>query len=298
MTHRRHLVGVGFLLAAEVLSGCSRASNSPPEEHEKASAAGEAPAATADPSAVTAQPNITHRKIVRQGELELVVASPGRTQTAIERLAEQHGGYVVSAARNTENGLDVRVTVIVRVPQAELTPTIAELKHLGRGTGSERITSDDVTDEFVDLVARAASQRQLEQQYLEILKRAVTVKDAMDVQKELAEVRTEIERMQGRQQLLEKESAFSTLTVHLSSDAPSLAISPTTFGETIRRAWCDAVSLSSDIVSAGIHLAAFLVPVLLLVLLPSLLALWSALRISRAVALRRQRQRDSLLAAL
>ncbi len=46
------------------------------------------------------------------------------------------------------------------------------------------------------------------------------VKDAVEVQKELADVHTEIERMQGRQQLLDKKSAFSRLTVHLSSAVP------------------------------------------------------------------------------
>ena len=300
MTHKRHLVGTGLLLAAAVLSGCSRAAEAPPATHERAVLAGGALAAAADPKPASANPNITSRKIIRQAELELIVASPGSAQTALERLAELHGGYVVSAVRDTENGSaeEAHVTVTVRVPQAELTTTIAELKRMGRGTGSERITSDDVTDEYVDLVARTASQKQLEQQYLEILKRAVTVKDAMDVQKELAEVRTEIERMQGRQQLLDKESAFSTLTVHLSCVAPTLAISPATFSDTIRRAWTDAVSLSADMVSGGIRLLAVLVPVLLLIVLPSGLSLWGALRVVRAFATRRQRQRAAVLAAV
>ncbi|HEX3854573.1 MAG TPA: DUF4349 domain-containing protein [Polyangiaceae bacterium] len=180
-----------MLIAAGAATGCSRASEAAPpaaESRAVGSVAALATTSAADPGAPAS--NAT-RKIVRQAELELEVAAPGTAQTASERLAEQHGGYVVSAARDTDTGsaIDVRVTLVVRVPQAELTETIAELKRMGRGTGSERITSDDVTDEYVDLVARTASQKQLEQQYLEILKRAVTVKDAMEVQKELADVR-------------------------------------------------------------------------------------------------------------
>jgi len=257
---------------------------------ERSPSVGAAPAlaASASPAAKTGS---TTRKIVRQAELELEVAAPGTTQTAIERLAEQHGGYVVSAARDTDTGsaVNVRVTLVVRVPQAELTATIAELKRMGRGTGSERITSDDVTDEYVDLVARAASQKQLEEQYLEILKRAVTVKDAMEVQKELADVRTEIERMQGRQQLLDKESAFSTLTVHLSTAVPQIAVSASDFGSTARRAWSDSVSFSMDLITGGIRLLGFLIPLTFLVGLPGGISLWLMLKIARTLSARRRR---------
>ncbi|HEY1535228.1 MAG TPA: DUF4349 domain-containing protein, partial [Polyangiaceae bacterium] len=153
-------LGLGVLIAAGAATGCSRASEAAPASAVSPSVgAALALAASASPAA---QAGVTTRKIIRQAELELEVAAPGSTQTAIERLAEQHGGYVVSAARDTDTGsaVDVHVTLVLRVPQAELTRTIAELKRMGRGTGSERITSDDVTDEYVDLVARAASQKQ------------------------------------------------------------------------------------------------------------------------------------------
>ncbi len=251
-----------------------------------------ATAASATTGVTSAKSPVTNRKIVRQAELELEVASAGTTQTALEHLAEHHGGYVISAARDTDNGsaVDVRVTVVVRVPQAELTDTIAELKRMGRGIGSERITSDDVTDEYVDLGARTASQKQLEQQYLEILKRANTVKDAMEVQKELAEVRTEIERMKGRQLLLEKESAFSTLTVHLTTAVPRLAVTSNTFGDNVRRAWSDAQRLSVDLITAGIRAIGVLIPVSLLLVLPGGLALWAALRALRWLGARKTRR--------
>ena len=145
-----------MLIAAGAATGCARASESaPPSAQSPSVGVAAASLARAGEPAAPKAPNAT-RKIVRQAELELEVSNPGSVQTALERLAEEHGGYVVSAARDTENGsaVDLRVTLVVRVPQAELTATITELKRMGRGTGSERITSDDVTDEYVDLVAR------------------------------------------------------------------------------------------------------------------------------------------------
>ncbi len=293
MTHQRRLLTVGLILSMGAAAACSRSEAVPPSAQAAVAVGASGPTAVASAASPTpAKSPVTHRKIVRQAELELEVASAGTTQTALEELAERHGGYVVSAARDTDNGsaVDVRVTVVVRVPQAELTSAISELKRMGRGVGSERITSDDVTDEYVDLAARTVSQKQLEQQYLEILKRATTVKDAMEVQKELADVRTEIERMQGRQQLLEKESAFSTLTVHLTTAVPRIAVTSTTFGGSVQRAWSDAQSLSIDMITGAIRLVGVLAPVFLLFVLPSGLAIWGMLRSSRWLSARKSRR--------
>lgn len=285
MTQRKGWLTVVILLAASSLGGCKQRepAPAPASEVDRGSAGTPAPGPAASSNQLGQKPNVTNRKIIRQAELELQVAAPGTTQTAIERLAEQHGGYVVSAQRNTENGsaVDVSVTVTVRVPQAELMSTIAELKHFGRGVGSERITSDDVTDEYIDLGARSASQKQLEQQYLEILKRAASVKDAMEVQRALAEIRTDIERMEGRQKLLEKESAFSTLTVHLTMAVPQVAASGSDFASTLRRAWSDALSLTTDMISGGIRVLGFLAPLIVLLVLPGALLIWVVRRLGK-----------------
>ena len=284
MRNEKRWLSVAFLLAGGMLGGCQRSeAPSPVPASEARLSAGRGAAAVASAGPLGQKPSVTNRKIIRQAELELEVPAPGTTQTAIEQLAERRGGYVVSALRNTENGsaVDVSVTVVVRVPQAELMNTIAEVKRLGRGVGSERITSDDVTDEYVDLAARRASQKQLEQQYLELLKRAGSIKDAMEVQKVLAEVRTEIERMEGRERLLEKESAFSTLTVHLATAVPRIVASSNDLSATVGRAWSDAVSSSMDIVNGAIRFAGFSLPILLLIVLPTSLLVVAAKKLAR-----------------
>jgi uncharacterized protein DUF4349 len=286
MTNTKRWLSLAFLLVAGLLGGCQQREAPSPARASEADrvSGGQGPAAAeAPPSPLAPKPSVTNRKIIRRAELELEVAAPGTTQTAIEQLAEQHGGYVVSAVRNTENGsaVEVSVTVTVRVPQSELTNAIAEVKRLGHGVGSERVTSDDVTDEYVDLAARSASQKQLEQQYLELLKRTGSIKDAIEVQKVLAEVRTEIERMEGRERLLEKESAFSTLTVHLLTAVPRIAVSSSDFSATIRRACSDALSLSTDMISGAIRLVGFLLPVLLLIVVPATLVVLGARRLAR-----------------
>ena len=280
---------LGFTCAALGGAGCKASREAAPPAPESALAQPGAGGSAAHDTQVAASGN-QGRKIVRQAELELEVSSASSAQTEIEETTERHGGYVVSANRDTahESAVDVRVELVVRVPQGELTSTIAEVKRLGRGIGSERITSDDVTDEYIDLSARSSSQQKLELQYLEILRRAATVKDALEVEKQLGEVRTEIERLQGRAQLLEKESAYSTLTVHLSTAVPRIAVGRA-LGDTLRRSWRDSLAFSADLLEAGIHLAAYLVPLALLLGLPSVFAIWLLVRLARHFTARTRR---------
>jgi len=286
-----------LVIAAGSATGCARSSEAAPDRAQSSAIGAGSPAAAplaAAASAAVAKDSqapgavSVNRKIVRQAELDLEVDSATNTQSSIEQLAERHGGYVVSATRDVshESAIDTRVSVVIRVPADQLTNTLTDVKRLGRGIGSERVTSDDVTDEFIDVSARIVSQENLEHQYFDILKRAETVKDAMEVQKELAEVRTEIERLKGRQQLLDKESAFSTLTVHLTTAVPTVAISRVTFGGTLRRAFADSLAFSGDLITGAVTLLAYTLPLLFLIGIPSLLALWLMVRTVRFFARR------------
>ncbi len=72
-----------------------------------------------------------------------------------------------------------------------------------------------MTEEYIDLEARIRTQQALEAQFLEIMKGAKEVSDALQVQRELANVRTEIERVEGRRRFLESQTSLSTIKVTL-----------------------------------------------------------------------------------
>jgi hypothetical protein len=71
----------------------------------------------------------------------------------------------------------------------------------------EEIKSEDVTRQYVDIDARLRNMRAEEERYLEILKRAATVKDTLDVTQHLADVRGRIEQAQGEMNLLTRSTS-------------------------------------------------------------------------------------------
>jgi nitrate reductase assembly molybdenum cofactor insertion protein NarJ len=89
---------------------------------------------------------------------------------------------------------------------------LERLKALGQ-TISKNIVAQDVTDEYVDLGLQLKNAEALCDRLLSILEKATTVKDAVEVERELSRVRQEIERIKGRLAHLDKLIAYSTIDV-------------------------------------------------------------------------------------
>lgn len=211
------------------------------------------------------------RKIIRNAELSLEVAEPDAAQRKVSAIAESLGGFVVtseSKQRQTAEGkLELEVNLVVRVPASKFGPALEQIRAAGNRTVQEKITGEDVTEEFIDLEARLKTQIALEQQFLEIMKQAHKVEDALEVQRQIAEVRTEIEKIEGRKRFLENRASLSTITINLSAPA-AIAVNTSGFRRDVREAISDSIGLAVGIVLFLIRFVILMVPVFLLILLP------------------------------
>jgi hypothetical protein len=120
-----------------------------------------------------------------------------------------------------------------------------------------------VSEEFVDLTARTANARRLEERLLELLAtRTGKLQDVLSVERELARVREEIERMEGRLRYLKTRTELSTLSVALHEPPPLVSPNPgrNPLAEAVREAWRNFVG----VLAAGIASLGYLVPVLVL----------------------------------
>jgi hypothetical protein len=158
-----------------------------------------------------------HRKIIRNGKLTLEIENPGEGQQKIAAIVEAHNGFVITSEFNQFSRAEANqsVTIAVRFPAAQFDETLAEIHALGMRIIFENISGQDVTEEFLDLQARMRTQKALEEQLLQIMKKTGSVSNALEVQRELTSVRTEIEKITGRIQFLENQAALSTITILL-----------------------------------------------------------------------------------
>lgn len=215
------------------------------------------------------------RKIIRNGSLMIDTDNPTEGQRQLTSIAESYGGYVVSSEFRQE-GKDASrqtVTVTLRIPATQFDEALAKIRATGR-VRTENVTGKDVTEEFLDLEARIKTKRALEEQFLQIMKQAKSVSDALEVQTQIANVRTEIEQMEGRKRYLANQAALSTFTVTLTTPTPIvIAASTTGFGHNVKQAFADGVDFTVNLILMLIRLLIMFVPVAVFILLPAGLVL-------------------------
>ncbi len=140
--------------------------------------------------------------LVYTAELTMAVYHVTESMDAVQALGERAGGYL--SVRS-----DTRITV--RVPEDRFEDTLAQVAKIGDVLHRD-LKAEDVTDQFVDTQARLKNARAMRDR-LETLLQKAPVKEAIDIQRELGKVTEEIERLEGRLNVLRDQIAFSTISV-------------------------------------------------------------------------------------
>ncbi len=159
--------------------------------------------------------NVSDRKIVHTGSVELTVKDPKDSAQQVRTLAEELGGYV--EASEIAGQESVNATLTIRVPATRLEDAKAELTKLALHVDNEKSNAQDVTRQYVDTEARLRNLRAQEAQYLLIMKSAVKVQDMLDVSEHLSQIRGEIEQQQAEFQTLSKQIEMASLVISLRS---------------------------------------------------------------------------------
>jgi hypothetical protein len=224
---------------------------------------------------------LSARKVVRNGSLDLLVNDVGQSIAKIGSIVTGLGGFVEKSTQTNSSGHSASVTV--RVPSARLDQAITQIKGLATTVDRESVEARDVTREFIDLDARLRNAQSEETQYLQILKRATTIKDTLDVTEKLSDVRSRIEQMQGEMKFLTSQIDMSTLEILLRSEADAAVAG--IHWRPLRQAKVAVSEMVSGLADWADSVLAFFINLpLLAVWFVSLVALfWVAIRILKAI---------------
>jgi len=147
----------------------------------------------------------TPRKVVYTGWFTVDVYEIREAQQKLVALVEGMGGYMQETSGNM---------VVVRVPAEKFGQIEPELKKLGRVDDTQtRIQSTDITARFVDTELRLKTKKKYLQTLTKMLEQAGTLKDKLEVQKEIARLVEEIESLEGQLRLMAQQVALATVTV-------------------------------------------------------------------------------------
>jgi hypothetical protein len=155
---------------------------------------------------------LTERKLIRNGQLDFKTKNVKTTKSEIEKISQDLNAYI--AGENENNyGDRLQYTQTIRVPADQFDNLIKRIEPLADKIENKSINTQDVTEEFIDVEARLKTKKELEARFREILKQAKTVEEIVSIESQIANVRAEIESMEGRLKYLQNQVSFSTLHV-------------------------------------------------------------------------------------
>jgi hypothetical protein len=218
------LVILGLVLAA----GCAKTtaptpappwtSTIPAPESSRGGSGGDYWAQYSNAPAESGQADID-RKIVKTGYMTLEVNDITEAIAGITRVAKELEGYVVSSDQSGDKDITYG-RIAIRVPSDRFDEALDRLRKLAVKVPNESTSSQDVTEEYTDLQAQLRNLEATEAQYLELLKKAEKVEDMLAVQRELSNVRGQIEQIKGRIHYLERTSDMALIEVNLQKTQP------------------------------------------------------------------------------
>jgi hypothetical protein len=160
---------------------------------------------------------ILDRMVLRTAQLTVQVTDMESALAQARQIASRGGGFVSASNTHVEKVNDqdrmvADLTLQVRSDAADA--TLSDLRNLGKVT-TETSGSQDVTEEYVDLTSNLRNLQASESAILKLMDKATQIQDVLALQRELTNVRGQIERIQGRKTYLERRSDMATITLSL-----------------------------------------------------------------------------------
>ena len=161
------------------------------------------------------------RHYVRTGRVDLAVDAIEPAMRSIHDLTKKQGGYV--EALQTKS-------LTIRIPAAQFQAVLDALPAIGTIV-EKHIQIVDVTDAYADSEAELANLHALKTRLKALLAKATTVKETLDIERELVRVQTKIDQLTGRLARMKKQVAYAKLHIRLAERTDETETS------TLRAAW-------------------------------------------------------------
>lgn len=153
--------------------------------------------------------SVSERKIIQTGNIHIQVPDFDEVTDLLENLVKNYKGYVVSSYSYTSE-----ISMTIRVPCDAFDAVMTEIGNFGKVTYSNR-SAQDVTESYYDLESRINTKKILKEKLEGYLKQSASLKDLLEVERQLNDVVSELESMEGRMRRLSNQIEYSTVNICL-----------------------------------------------------------------------------------
>ena len=158
---------------------------------------------------------IDNRKIVWTGNVEIKVESVDETTAKINELCKKYNAFVSNMNLNNTS-YELSNDLTIRVNSEHFTPLMEELKGQGEFVRNVSVSSNDVTEQYIDVTSRLKTKKEVRERYIEILKNKTgKISEVLEAEEAIRKITEEIEAKEGQLRYLEDKIKYSTINLRM-----------------------------------------------------------------------------------
>ena len=188
--------------------------------------------------------DLNPEKIIYSGDATVETTEFDATISALEAMIDSYGGWIESSSVNGAKYSNISrgsktnrsASYTVRVPNEKFSSMMGELSSLGNIPYSH-VYTENVTSQYYDTKARLETYQAQEKRLMELLDKAETVSDVIEIENELTEVRYRIESLQTSLRGWDRRVSWSTIYLTINEVSEYTPTKTKTYGEKIAEAF-------------------------------------------------------------
>ncbi|MBB6215963.1 hypothetical protein HNQ80_002054 [Anaerosolibacter carboniphilus] len=205
------------------------------------------------------------RKIIKSANVQMETQSFDEVTSAILDRTKMQGGYIEKSdisGRQYNEKRDIqnrRAYITIRIPESTFESFLLAVEKLGNITGSQT-RGEDITGQYFDTEARLKALQIQEERLLEILRKAKAVKDIIELERELSELRYQIENLTGTIRKWDSLVNYATIEIEIVEVQKITEGNSDLLSVSIKRGFNDSIEMLGRIFKGFIIIVVMLLP--------------------------------------
>ena len=155
---------------------------------------------------------IIEQKIIKNGNIKFETNNLETTYEQIKKAVKKGKAIIQNDSEGKDYGTVYR-RLTVRIPNENFDSFIKDISAGVDYFDNKEISSQDVTEEYIDIDARLKAKKKLENRYLELLAKATKMSEMLAIEAQLSAIREEIEAKEGQLRYMQNQVSLSTITI-------------------------------------------------------------------------------------
>ena len=167
-----------------------------------------------DTKSISAKVSSDKKKIIKDGNMSIKAKDVASSKKNMDAILKKYNAYY-DLEEYGNNDQSIYYSLKLRIPSGNFESLLAAIEGGGDEITNKTINTHDVTEEYTDTETRLANKREYLKRYKDILLRAGTIKDVLEVEENIRVLEEEIESKEGRLKYLSDQVEYSTLDINL-----------------------------------------------------------------------------------